>query len=356
MKVEKTALPQVLDNRIVIDYLTFVSKCDSERSIIKLLGLDNLEFEEYNTGFYGYQKSLRYDNNIIILYGGHSYWSDKDDKMITDNNICFQMSGNGCRTFEDVSDISFMDLFEYLYDNKEDYNITRLDIAYDDFENLLDINVLFQDMIAQNYSSRTRFYEFCGGSNGLSLYFGSPDSEFRLRIYDKASEQKIFDGQHWVRVEMQLRKDRAISAVDYINSGLCIDEVYFNILNNYLRFVTPCGDKNKSRWKTAPYWEKFLKYHDKISLYVEPGNDYNSLKLMYYVEKQCAPSLATYCANFGLLSLLKLVFNKSQEIHNSKYTNLLFKNNKDFERLRFEISRLLGDELYSIEGLNYDRH
>ena len=48
MKVEKTALPQVLDNRIVIDYLTFVSKCDSERSIIKLLGLDNLEFEEYN--------------------------------------------------------------------------------------------------------------------------------------------------------------------------------------------------------------------------------------------------------------------------------------------------------------------
>lgn len=354
MKVERTALPQVLDNRIVIDYLTFVSKCDSERTIIKLLGLESLDFEEYDSGFYGYKKSLRYDNNIIILYGGHSYWSDKDNKMVSDDNICFQMSGNGCRTFEDVSNVSFMDLFKYLFENKEDYNVTRLDIAYDDFENLLDINVLFQDMIAQNYRSKTRFYEFRGGSNGLSLYFGSPDSEFRLRIYDKASEQKISDGQHWVRVEMQLRKDRAISAVDYINSGLCIDEVYFNILNNYLCFVTPGIDSNKSRWKIASYWEKFLKYHDKISLYVEPGNDYNSLKLAYYVEKQCSPSIATYCANFGLLAFLKLVFNKSQEIHNSKYTNLLSKNNKDFKRLQSDIVDLLGDELYSIEVFSYD--
>lgn len=351
MKVEKVSLPQVLDNRIVIDYLTFVSKCDSEYTIIKLLGLESLDFEEYDAGFYGYKKSLRYDNNIIILYGGHSYWSDKDEKMITDDSVCVQMSGNGCRTFEDFSTISFMDLFKFLYENKEDYNITRLDIAYDDFENLLDINVLFQDMIAQNYCSKTRYYEFRGGSAGLSLYFGSSESDVRFRIYDKASEQKISDGQHWVRVEIQLRKERAVSAVDYINAGLAIDEVYFNILNNYLRFVVRGNDSNKSRWKTAPYWEKFLKYHNKISLYVEPGSDYNSLKLAYYVEKQCSSSIATYCANYGLLPFLKLVFNKSQEIHNSKYINLLFKNNKDFQRLQSEIYDLLGDELYSIEDI-----
>lgn len=352
MKKEASPLPRVLENRIVVDWLTFVSKCDSERTLIKLLGLESLNFESFDTGFYGYKKSLRYDNNIIILYGGHSYWDEKEGKMITDFNVCFQMSGKGCRVFEEVSNISFMDLFKYLYDNKKDYSVTRIDIAYDDFENLLDINVLFQNVIVQNYCSRTRYYKFEGGSDGLSLYFGSPKSDFRIRIYDKVAEQKISDSvQHWVRLELQLRKERAQSVIDYINAGLLIDEIYFNALNNYLRFIVPGNDSNKCRSKTAPYWDKFLKYHDKISLYVEPGNEYDSLKLAYYVEKQCSSSIATYCANFGLLSFLKMIFNKSRTIYNSKYINLLFKNNKDFEKLRLEIRELLGNDLYNIEDI-----
>ena len=65
-------MDNIENNRILIDYFTFVSKIDDERTIIRLLGLEDLPFEEA-PGLYFYSKSLRYENKIIILFGGHKF-------------------------------------------------------------------------------------------------------------------------------------------------------------------------------------------------------------------------------------------------------------------------------------------
>lgn len=344
-------------NRIVVDYFSFVSKCDSERSALKLLGLLDLTFEE-GSGMHFYKKSLRYSvggsTSIIILYGGHQYLSGK--KLITDDNVCVMMSGKGCRVFEENSHLSFLDLFAYLNENKEDYNITRIDIAYDDFNNLLDINTLALDTFQQNYVTKSRDWKIETGSKGTSIYFGSEQSLIRLRIYDKKAEQKIIDdSMHWVRVELQIRDDRASEAVRYICSGLCVDEVYFNVLNNFIRFVEKSEtDSNKYRHKLKGYWKNFLEYYDKLSLYVEPGDDYCCEKLLNYIEVQCSPSIVTFVALYGLKPFLKFLYDRSKLDLHEKYKNLLFENGKDLESMRNFIEILLGDELHKIEGIKFD--
>jgi len=45
-------------------------------------------------------------------------------------------------------------------------------------------------------------------TGGQTFYFGSPRSERRIRVYDKAREMKILN-EAWTRVELQTRKPRA---------------------------------------------------------------------------------------------------------------------------------------------------
>ena len=66
------------------------------------------------------------------------------------------MSGKGCRVFETNSKYSFMDLIKYLYENSDDYNITRIDLAYDDFSGIFDMQTLISDVRAKNYITKTR--------------------------------------------------------------------------------------------------------------------------------------------------------------------------------------------------------
>jgi len=348
-----------LENRIIIDYFAFVSKCDSERTVLKLLDLDSLPFEDGGPMHF-YSKSLRYSIDgstaIIVLYGGHKYRNYSDSKIITDDNVCVMMSGKGCRVYESNSKYTFMDLFSYIHDNPDDYNITRLDLAYDDFKGLLNINTLAFDTFNQSYVTKSRTWKVETGSSGTSIYFGSEQSPIRLRIYDKKAEQKITDDNlHWVRVELQLRDDRAATAVNYVCSGICIDEVYFNALNNFIRFVENSEtDSNKYRHKLKEYWSNFLEYYGKLSLYVEPGDDYTCEKLRMYIEKQCSQSIVTFCAIYGLKPFLKFLYDRSKFDLNVKYKNLLFENDKDIEDLQGFIEMLLGDELHKIEGIKFD--
>lgn len=60
--------------------------------------------------------------------------------------IMVEMSGKGCRAFEDNSDKTFRKLFDYIVARLDDFNITRLDVAFDDFEQILDINKIADDV------------------------------------------------------------------------------------------------------------------------------------------------------------------------------------------------------------------
>ena len=129
---------------------------------------------------------------------------------------CLDMSGQGCRSFEEYGTGDFDGLFR-LFQQGEGYHVTRLDVAFDDHSGILDIQRLFRDSDNQDgdqqFVSKFRKSriekEFKDGRPGITVYHGSKKSAVLIRIYDKAAERGLPEDQHWVRVELQLRDERA---------------------------------------------------------------------------------------------------------------------------------------------------
>lgn len=186
------------ENLILYDWLSFTMKVADPYTIVDLLGLFNVPWE-LTKGARGYKDRL-YFNCISIHFNGRD-----------DMGVWCEMSGQGCRAFESLTTLpgKWDDLFQSI--NDLHLNITRLDVAYDDHIGLLDIDQIIQDTRAQEYVSKSNYWEVIESSKGQSLQFGSPQSDVLIRIYDKARERNCPLVQHWIRCELQLRRERAIS-------------------------------------------------------------------------------------------------------------------------------------------------
>lgn len=305
----------MLDSKslILIDWLTFSSRFEDPFELVKFLHLEHLNFL-ISSGGYGYKYSLRCGHISILYDNGSSY------------PTCVNLSGQGCREFEDSSDLSFFDLFKILDDNSEAFNITRLDVAFDERDGLLDINRIAMYIRGGWYVSRSRYWVVTDSSKGTSCEIGSPKSDYRIRIYDKASERGYSqeDNIKWVRIEMQLRDDRAVAYVKAMLKGISSGELFSGVLNNYLRFVefNP-DDSNKSRWIVADWWDSVIAdVVTKIKLYSAPGAVYNTQKLRNYVIHQAGSAVKTYCQLFGVDSLINNLV-KEDYSFNSNYASLL---------------------------------
>ena len=93
-----------MENKIIFDWLSFTVKTHrvdvngvllqeiSEKDLISLLGLENVEFEELPgiMGIHGFKMRL-YSNSITIHY----------DSSLVDY-MCVVMSGQGCSAFESL--------------------------------------------------------------------------------------------------------------------------------------------------------------------------------------------------------------------------------------------------------------
>ena len=109
------------------------------------------------------------------------------------------------------------------------------------------------------------------------------------------------------------------------SEGKPLSELYFLVLNNYVRFVKPSDDKNKSRWATADHWSKFCNsvVNDSISLFVAPSDDYNEMKLHNYVVGQAGAAAYTYIQRFGIHDFIEEIESKHKYKLNQKYLELL---------------------------------
>lgn len=296
-------------NKVIIDWLSFTSQIDSTESIIDMLGMYGCTFQHIK-GANGYRDRLYFDN-ISVHYNGRD-----------DMGIWCELSGQGCRNFETYGSGDYDSLFDSIHENSNEMNITRLDIAYDDFGGLLEMDRLIKDVIAQNYVSPTRQWNVQIGSKGSSIVVGSMKSDILIRIYDKALERGMTDGTHWIRCEIQLRRERA---EQFAFNSRSIGEKYVGVLNNYLRFIDPETDNRKDRCITADYWFAFLESAEKLTLYEKPGTEYNELSLENYVFHQAGNSIYTYIECFGRENLFKnlkkcgLNLNPKQQALISKY-------------------------------------
>ena len=289
----------------LIDWVSFTSKVHDVLEIIELLGLTDCNFQAIK-GACGDQDRLYYDG-ISVHFNGRA-----------DMGVWCEMSGHGCRVFETHGTGDYRSIFLTVLDNKDKMNITRLDIAFDDHDGLLNIQDIFDDTREKNFVSKFDWYKHEAGSEGTTVYFGSPRSDIRIRIYDKAAEQKKTG--NWIRVELQLRDDRALAFAKAIDE---ISKTFLGIMSNYLRFVEPQdGDTNNRRWPTTAYWQNFLKGAEKVTLYTKPGTEYNLGNLQEFVINQAGGAIDAYLKLLGMEELQKQLKNRSAKM-NPKYVELI---------------------------------
>ena len=280
---------QPVENMILRDWFSFTSKNHTPQQLIKALGLSHCAWSDVQKGAHGYQDRLYY-GSISVHYNGRE-----------DMGVWVEMTGQGCRNFEQFTTLpnKWEDLIAFVIGIS--LHITSYDVAFDDHTGVLDIDKIQDDIEENSFVSPCRFWETVRSSQGKSAYIGSPQSPVRVRIYDKARERGLDDGQHWIRVELQLRDARAdkfvrlshpavaVPAGMYRKTGevvenIPIGEAFAGVLLNYLRIVEPCEtDSNKSRWQMAEYWANLLGAVGAISIYTEPESEYNLDRCKNYV-------------------------------------------------------------------------
>ena len=317
-----------LENKIIIDWFSFTTSICSPQNIIELLGMEECPWVETH-GFYGWTNRLSFDH-ISIMYGGDFH----------DNLVMLEMSGQGCRVFETLGHGNFNALFSFIIENKEECKVTRLDVAFDDFTGLLNLDEIIRDTYKGNFISRFRVPPeihskvYPDGHCGHTVTHGKRDGSVFIRIYDKAVERNKTDEiKHWVRCELQLRcgncKNSGNRAEEFIRlmveDNETIDNLYFAVLNHYLRYVKPSDtDSNKWRFELADHWSDFYNFAETTekSIYKAPGMEYNAIKLRKTYGERFGGGIYTYIQIFGVDTLLADI-EKCKPKLNPKYKLLL---------------------------------
>ena len=310
---------------VSIDWLTFTVKGLWWNDVIKnFLGMDPDLFQDLSITMNGYQK-VKVFNNIYVCF------QPRENKFFQNMGVCVSMSGSGCRTFENFSSIAgtgdkgesvaFLGLFSKI-DGDPDARISRLDVACDDKEGYLDMKTIVEcvneNEIRSRLLKRTVYTKKDGKQNaGQTVYIGSPSSSFRIRIYDKALEQKT-EG-HWVRVEMVLKGRNANGFVSEMmeQEEKNVGNLAAKVLNDKLSFIE-LDDNNISRCSVCPWWQKFVDELESVHLVAREAIQHSVDKIMEWVDNQVAPSLFIISKTLGFESLKVLVESVHERVYKDK--------------------------------------
>ncbi|HCT30890.1 MAG TPA: hypothetical protein DIW31_09185 [Bacteroidales bacterium] len=314
---------QSTGQRILIDWFAFTLPHGSK--IFEVIGIPGNEWVPIET------KAMGYDR--MYLHGQMKVYESEREDM----GVHCEFSGSACREYEFFFDNNWKDLIQRI--RKNSGHFSRIDLAIDDFDGtftLAQIEEKIKNSEIISYFRKSRIleeYNLSAKDNlGKTIYFGSPQSRIRIRMYDKAIEQllkeqydreseairieskaklspkdckenkrnreeeyrkqRLEHEKQWIRTEIQSRDERSDAIADYILADIKIGEVVFGVLKNYLNFVEPSNtDINKSRWEITPFWQKFLGNIEELKLTTEKMQ--NTIKrIKNWIIKQVAPSLA----------------------------------------------------------------
>ena len=148
--------------------------------------------------------------------------------------------------------------------------------------------------------SRVRELNSKGDLIGETINFGNRKSATFLRFYDKLREQlnakhDIDDKiKHWVRMEFEFKQNRAMAVCDSLMllSAEDFGKYFAQVVNRYLRFVKPDGDrKHYYRCKSRKWWLDIVGTVEKARLTENKAvrNRYNSS--LRWLRKNVFPTL-----------------------------------------------------------------
>ena len=313
---------QPAENLFLIDWITVVFKSKTVTDVQSFLSMKEAQWVTEKKFRNGYPMTTEF-SNISIWWGAdkEEYYDSfvkKDgtyslaaDKVRMDMGVCLNMSGQGCRSFEEFSVKTW---FELICDlqvmlSTGECSITRLDLAYDDHVGLLPLWKIHNDVKDRNFRGAAKKTRIIWSDDmemdlqGLTIEIGSKKSEIMIRIYDKAAERGYEKHKHWVRLEIQLRRERAEATIHCLakdtSSDVDVGHCASGILRNYCLFVTPSGDTNKSRWPIAEYWARILQDTERIRLWKSPGEPYNFSRAENHMIDQYAQWLCAFSMMHG---------------------------------------------------------
>jgi hypothetical protein len=179
-----------------LDNITLVGQY--ETSLIDLLGVLPIVKNIWTTANQRYHYNMKLEGGGFLQLG---HQLDKNVGMRLEfNPNKYKNSGNSYSVYGGAKNYE-KDLYKIL-SHCSDLEFSRRDIALDVYgENMNDFSFI-------DYAGRKRI-EYKTASYELeTLYLGAPDSDERIRIYDKAKEQGIKD-KKWFRIEAQVRREKA---------------------------------------------------------------------------------------------------------------------------------------------------
>lgn len=303
--------------------------------ILSALKLDRDKFKLDDRGWRGYKYSANY-GNILIAWGQ----SEKTSHFM---GYHIEMSGQGCRQYEQIfdGDLDWSRFFQFV--NKHEHKISRLDIAIDDYKGYFTIDQLYKkakngEILAGRVRKGRSFETFdlnTGETISQTLYIGK--SNWLFRFYNKFGQMKdkhieLPDNiTFWNRYEIQLRSELATNAAQIIaTKSYSVGEFAKGMFKEKMAVkVKNKMDTNKSRWHNVRWWDRFLGDVEKIPL-KQVAPDPSIIKIKYWIEKQVSTSLATLLTAFdGDMSIIYYLLKKGQEKMSDKQDYLLEEFHKD---------------------------
>lgn len=289
-----------LKSKASIDWTTFTVRMhDDPKAVIRgWLRMDPDLFTVQDWGKFGYRQSMHFDGIIVFF--------DAPEGRKMEMGVCVSMSGVGCRTFEKHTawkapkDVTpFMPFFQAAHID-ECVNFTRVDLALDDKDKMLDLDKIIYCVDTNCINSRIRqrtYYRSYEGttSAGTTVYIGAPASDFRIRFYDKAKEHyKPVDPEyfsHWVRCEIVMRGKNANGCIAALCNTEDLGMLASCILKDKLAFIERDND-NISRCTVCSWWEDFVGAVAGIKLVIKEDVKHRLERCLEWVETQVAPTLS----------------------------------------------------------------
>jgi phage replication initiation protein len=254
-------------------------------------------------GGYGYEFSA------VVSSVGRVFWSYANPRM----GVHFSLPSSAIGLLhQDVHSL-------LLRLERAGVKFTRVDFAFDDQQGGLSLERLAESVKARDLVTRFRRVEERKAlmGRGDTLAFGSRSSESYIRVYDKAAQQHMVDF-HWVRVELELKDDRAELAVRQLLFEIGEDGWSAKVASWILGLLDfkerDDSDQNKSRWKTADFWLKFLGVCEKSRLSLQHG-ERSLAQVRAWFDHQVAPMAYVLLMTYGLDSILKMVGEASERLY-----------------------------------------
>lgn len=269
---------------VLLDWLAGTFKELPLKDVCELFGY-GLSWDQLPCGRRGYRQALQ-RGAVTVLYDG-----------APDMGVHVEVSGQGCRQLEAEGIVPEWAGFLNYLDNLG-FKASRLDVAWDDrptdgSAGVLDFEQVKEHVDAWAFTSPVkRCEEHCRRERGKApertLCIGSRSSDTFCRIYDKAAQTGT-DG-HWVRVELEFKRERAQAALRliYCGGGRAIT----GVLREFLEFKDASDtDSNRSRWPVSAWWLAFLGAAAKCKLAMAPA-ERTCEKVSNWIDKQVLPALA----------------------------------------------------------------